>query len=316
MTSVQTAPAATATEFERRPLWGQIVVYIFIIGPILGLLFGIGLAIAGHGITWLDVGLAVVMYAISGHGITAGYHRLFTHGAFKANRPLKIGLAVAGSYAVEGSVIQWVADHRKHHKYADQPGDPHSPWRYGTSTKDIAKGLWWAHCGWLFDRDTEPNMDKYAPDLQADPDLVKINSWFPAFVLGSFFIPPIIAFAVTGGSWWAALTALVWASVVRILLLHHVTWSTNSICHMFGERPFKSRDKATNFWPLGLISMGESWHNMHHAEPTSPRMGVDRGQVDTGARLIWLFEKFGWATDVRWPKQSRIEAKRIIPTQD
>lgn len=297
---------------ERRSNVAQAVVYLFVIGPVVALIAAIVLAILGNGITWLDFGLAAFMYIVSVHGTTIGFHRYFTHKSFKANRPLKIALAVTGSLAVEGSVTEWVAQHRKHHQFADAEGDPHSPWRFGTSPMAVLKGLWWAQCGWLFDRRVADIVPKYAPDLQADKDIQKVTKHFGWIIAFSIAFPPLFAFAVTGGNWMAGLTALLWASFVRMLLVHHVTWSTNSICHMFGDRPFKSRDKATNFWPLALLTMGEAWHNLHHADPTSARMGVDRFQIDSSARLIWVFEKFGWATDVRWPSKARLDSKRAV----
>jgi stearoyl-CoA desaturase (delta-9 desaturase) len=236
---------------------------------------------------------------------------LFTHGGFKAKRWMRVTLAVAGSLAVEGPVIQWVADHRRHHAFADREGDPHSPWRFGASIAGLAKGLLFAHCGWLFSRQAS-NRDRFAPDLEADPDIVRVDRLFPVLTVASLVAPAVVGGLVTM-SWPGAATAFFWGSLVRIALLHHVTWSINSICHVYGDRPFATRggDRAANFWPLALLSMGESWHNSHHADPTCARHGVLRGQLDPSARLIWLFEKAGWLEDVRWPVLSRFQAKRI-----
>jgi stearoyl-CoA desaturase (delta-9 desaturase) len=280
------------------------MLYTFVILPFLAFLAAIPVA-WGWGLGWTDVILFVVFYYLSGLGITVGYHRLFTHGSFKANRPLRIAVAIAGSMAIEGPVIRWVADHRRHHAHSDRDGDPHSPWRYGTSTGALMKGLGWAHLGWMFD-ENHTNREKYAPDLMHDEDIRFVEKTFVLWLLLSLFLPPAIA-GLIHMSWTAALSAFFWASLVRVFLLHHVTWSINSICHMIGERPFQARDKSTNFWPLAILSFGESWHNMHHADPTAARHGVLRGQLDTSARIIWIFEKFGWATDVRWPKPERIE---------
>jgi len=258
--------------------------------------------------------LSAVFYAISGHGITVGFHRYFTHGSFKTGRPLRIALAIAGSLAVEGPVTRWVADHRRHHAYSDEEGDPHSPWRYGTSFGALCKGLWHAHIGWLFDVE-QTDQKRFAPDLLADSDIRLVNRLFPVWVAVSLGLP-----ALLGGAWAAAagesatsgaLTAFFWASVVRMAVLHHATWSINSICHAVGDRPFLTRDQSRNVWPLALISMGESWHNLHHADPTAARHGVDRWQVDTSAELIRGFEKLGWIRDVRWPSHSRLDARRV-----
>jgi stearoyl-CoA desaturase (delta-9 desaturase) len=162
---------------------------------------------------------------------------------------------------------------------------------------------------WLFNPEQTPQR-KYAPDLMKDRDIVKISRQFPLWVLVSLLLPPVLGFLLTW-SWQGALTAFFWGSLVRISLLHHVTWSVNSICHTIGERPFLSRDKSANVWWLAIPSMGESWHNLHHADPTAARHGVLKGQVDTSARIIWLMEKVGWVKDVRWPAKDRIESKLV-----
>ncbi len=288
----------------------QVALALFIGIPFLALLAAVPVA-WGWGLGWHDIVIALVMYAIAGHGITVGFHRHFTHGSFKANRGLKIALAVAGSMAIQGPVVRWVADHRRHHAFSDRDGDPHSPWRYGETIPALAKGLWWAHTGWLFDVEQTPRR-KYAPDLMADTDLQKVDRAFPLIVAGSMLLPALVG-GLWSMSWQGALTAFFWASLVRVSLLHHVTWSINSICHTIGERPFKSRDRSGNVWWLAVLSMGESWHNLHHADPTCARHGIEKGQVDSTARVIWAFEKLGWATDVRWPVAKRIDARRFTP---
>jgi stearoyl-CoA desaturase (delta-9 desaturase) len=261
----------------------------------------------GWGLTWTDLIIAVVMYAISGHGVTVGFHRLFTHSSFKAKRALRVVLAIAGSLAVQGPVIRWVADHRKHHRYSDRDGDPHSPWRYGETVPALMKGLWHAHIGWLYNAE-QTSQQQYAPDLLKDRAIVRVSRAFPYLVLVSLLLPAAVGGLVTW-SWQGVLTAFFWGSLVRIALLHHTTWSINSICHAVGERPFRSRDRSGNVWWLAVLSMGESWHNLHHSDPTSARHGVLRGQIDSSARIIWVFEKFGWVRDVRWPSRERIDMK-------
>jgi stearoyl-CoA desaturase (delta-9 desaturase) len=294
---------------EYRSTWEHVAFYLFTIVPFLALAGGIALAATWHSITLLDAGLAVVMYVITGLGVTVGYHRHFTHGSFKAKRPLRIALAIAGSLAIEGGILRWVADHRKHHRYSDGAGDPHSPWRFGTSPMAVLRGFWWAHTGWLFDRN-QVVKEKYAPDLAADPAMVRIHRLFPMWVAISLLLPPAVAYAVTGGSWRAAATEFLWASLVRVFLLHHVTYSINSVCHMMGRRPFRTRDRSTNVWPLAVLSFGESWHNLHHADPTCARHGALPRQVDSSARLIKWFERVGWVWDVRWPDEERLAARR------
>ncbi|MBV9592279.1 MAG: acyl-CoA desaturase [Actinobacteria bacterium] len=295
-----------ATEGRKRR-GEQLMLYVFVIVPFVAVLAAIPVA-WGWGLGWSDLVIAFVFYNVSGLGITVGYHRYFTHGSFKANRGLKIAMAVAGSLAVEGPVIRWVADHRRHHAFSDREGDPHSPWRYGESVPALARGLFFAHIGWLFDVE-HTNRQRFAPDLLADRDIVRVDRLFPVFTLVSVFAPALVGGLVTW-SWTGALSAFFWASLVRIWLLHHVTWSINSICHTIGERPFAARDKSANFWPLALLSFGESWHNMHHADPTAARHGVLRGQLDISARVIWTFEKLRWATEVRWPKPERLARLR------
>jgi stearoyl-CoA desaturase (delta-9 desaturase) len=282
----------------------QTALYIFVIVPFLALVAAIPF-VWGWGIGWTDLVLALVFYYVSGTGVTVGFHRYFTHGAFKANRALKIYLAIAGSLAIEGPVIRWVADHRRHHAFSDREGDPHSPWRFGESLSGLTKGFWYAHLGWLFDTE-QTNQDRYTPDLLADRDLVRIDRLFPLWVASTLIAPAVLG-GLISWSWAGALSAFFWASLVRVALLHHVTWSINSVCHMIGERPYSSRDKSANFWPLAILSFGESWHNSHHADPTCARHGVDRGQLDTSARIIWAFEKLGWVTAVRWPKRERFD---------
>jgi stearoyl-CoA desaturase (delta-9 desaturase) len=284
---------------------------VFVVAPFVALIAAVPIA-WGWGMSILDATMAVVGYVITGFGVTVGFHRHLTHGSFKARRPLRVALAVAGSLAVEGAPTEWVADHRRHHAFADREGDPHSPWRYGTSVTALAKGLLYAHCGWFFSQDLT-NRARFAPDLLADRAIRVVDRLFLPLVGLSVLAPAAIGGLVTG-SWLGALTGFFWGGLVRMALLHHVTWSINSICHVVGERPFTSKDRATNFWPLAILSFGESWHNSHHADPTGARHGVLPRQIDPSARLIWIFEKLGWAWDVRWPDAARLRARRATPT--
>jgi stearoyl-CoA desaturase (Delta-9 desaturase) len=208
-------------------------------------------------------------------------------------------------------VTQWVADHRRHHAFADREGDPHSPWRYGADLRGLAKGLCHAHVGWLLWREPS-NRERFAPDLLADPDIRRVDRYSLGLILVSL-LAPAAAGGLVSWSWLGLLTGLFWGGLVRIALLHHVTWSINSICHVVGSRPFRTRDRAANFWPLALLSFGESWHNSHHADPTCARHGVQRGQLDMSARLIWAFERLGWVHDVRWPKPHRRPDRPTAP---
>jgi stearoyl-CoA desaturase (Delta-9 desaturase) len=287
----------------RRGLGQHIGVYVFVTVPLVALIAAVPFA-WGWGLGWSDVVLATVFYMVSGLGVTVGYHRHFTHGSFKANRPLRIALAIAGSLAMQGPVIKWVADHRRHHAFSDKEGDPHSPWLYGTNARAVARGFWHSHMGWLFERDCT-NEERFTPDLLVDQDIRRIDRLFWLWSTLTLVVPALLGGLLTW-SWWGALTALFWAGLVRVALLHHVTWSINSICHMIGDQPFVARDRSRNVWPLAVLSFGESWHNLHHADPTCARHGVRRGQVDISARVIWALEKLGWARDVRWPTARRL----------
>jgi stearoyl-CoA desaturase (delta-9 desaturase) len=287
----------------RRPLGKHMVMAVFVLVPTIAAIAAVPLA-WGWGVSWLDLGLALVFYVISVLGVTVGYHRYFTHRGFKTGRVLRTALAIAGSLAMQGDVVTWVADHRRHHAFSDRDGDPHSPWLHGTGPLGLAKGLWHAHMGWLFSRD-ETNAVRFAPDLLADPDTARVSRQFPLWSVVSLGTPAMLD-GLLSLSWWGVFTGFFWAGLVRVAALVHVTWSINSICHMFGDRPFAGRDRATNFWPLAVLSFGESWHNLHHADPTSARHGVKRGQVDISARVIWVFEKLGLAWDVRWPTARRL----------
>jgi stearoyl-CoA desaturase (delta-9 desaturase) len=253
----------------------------------------------GHAVTLTDVVIGLVFYVITGFGITVGFHRLFTHSGFTPRRTLKIALAVVGSMAVEGSSTSWVATHRRHHMFSDSAGDPHSPHRYGDRGTALLRGLAFSHVGWLFVSDASCT-SRYAPDMLRDRDLQRIDRLFPVLALASLAIPFGIGFALSG-SFKGALTALLWAGLVRMALLHHVTWSVNSLCHTFGRRSEESTDRSTNLWPLAVVSLGDNWHNVHHAHPSWARHGARRGMVDPSAWLIRRFEQFGWATKVRWP---------------
>ena len=306
-TSPQVRGAKPLTE-GAQPTGVMVALWAFVVIPFLALIAAVPVAWGGW-LSWTDVAISVVCYLVSGLGVTVGFHRYLTHGSFKATRWLRIVLTVAGSMAVEGSAIQWVADHRRHHAYSDLEGDPHSPWRFGTGFWALTKGLFYAHVGWLFHREMS-NQARFAPDLLADKDVHRIDRMFP-LITATSLLAPTLAGGVITWSWQGALTAFFWAGLVRICLLHHVTWAINSVCHVYGERPFEMRegDRAANFWPLAVLSFGESWHNLHHADPTCARHGVLRGQIDMNARLIWIFEKFGWVRDVRWPRPERLAAK-------
>lgn len=300
----------TATETGARSLLGKTVLGVFVAVPFVGLVVGVPWAFATGWVTWLDLTMGAALYAVGVLGVTVGYHRLFTHRSFRAARGLRVSLAVAGSVAVEGRVIDWVADHRRHHASSDVDGDPHSPWLHGPGTWGLVKGLFHSHVGWLFV--TNPtSLERYAPDLIGDRDLERVNRWWP-FIAGlTFVIPAAVGAAVDG--WAGAARALLWAGLVRVAMVHHVTWSVNSVCHVWGRHPFLTRDRSGNVAWLSVLSGGESWHNYHHADPSSARHGVLPRQVDVSAAIIALFERAGWASHVHWPSQERVASKMVDP---
>jgi stearoyl-CoA desaturase (Delta-9 desaturase) len=292
---------------ERELRFQRRVTLLFTTGPLLGVVLAIAL-LWGTGISGLDLGLLVGLYAFTGFGITVGYHRLFTPRSFEAPAVLRGLFAVAGSMAVQGAIIEWVATHRRHHAYADEYGDPHSPHLVqDTGIRGVLKGLWHAHVGWM----VTPNgtvTSRWAPDLEDEELLVTVDRWFPLLTVATFLAPAVLGGLITG-SLWGAFTGFVWGGLVRVFLLHHVTWSINSICHFFGEQPFETRDEATNNWPLSLLSFGESWHNNHHAFPTSARHGLLRGQLDPSWRVIRTLEQLRLARNVRLPSARSIARK-------
>jgi stearoyl-CoA desaturase (delta-9 desaturase) len=262
-----------------------------------------------HGIGWFDLGLAAALYVVTGYGISLGFHRLFTHRSFRAHRWLRIGLAVAGSMAVEGSVTSWVAHHRRHHVFADQPGDPHSPVAAGPGLGHQLRALGHAHVGWLFSG-VQSDPERWSRDLLADRDMAAVAALTPLWMALSLLLPFGLGWAVTR-SVAGAFLALLWAGAVRIALLHHVTWGVNSLGHLFGKRPFATRDRSGNIGLLAALSFGDSWHNSHHAFPVMARHGCDRGQLDLSADLLRLFERLGWASGARWPTAGQLATRRL-----
>ncbi len=293
---------------ERAGAFQRLAVVLLAVLPLAGACFAV-VRLWSHGVGWLDLLLSLGWYLASGFGVTIGFHRLLTHRSFRARRWLKVSLTIAGSMAFEGSAISWVAQHRRHHVHSDRPGDPHSPLTYARpGVIGRARGLWYAHLGWLL-RKNRVDAQRWCPDLLADPDIVLVSALTPLWAAASLVLPFGMGWAFSG-SLFGGFLALVWAGLVRVLVLHHVTWSINSICHAFGRRPFRTPDESRNVPVLALLSLGESWHNAHHAFPALARHGVDAGQVDLSAALIALFERLHWASEVRWPTRELLVRRR------
>jgi len=248
---------------------------------------------------WTDLVLLVVLYFLTAFGITVGFHRLLTHRAFATYKPIEYLFAVVGSMAVEGPVIGWVTDHRRHHAHADEEGDPHSPHvGHGEGVLGALRGLWHAHLGWLVrDHPTALGAEKYAPDLLEDRGMRLISSVFPVLVVVGLAIPFALGWLMTG-ELVGGLTALVWAGLVRVFMVHHVTFSINSICHFFGRRRFETEDESTNVFWLALPTLGESWHHNHHAFPRSATHGLRWWEIDVGGLGIRAMRRLGLAWNV------------------
>lgn len=251
----------------------------------------------GRGFNWIDGGLLLGMYVLTALGITVGYHRLFTHRAFETNKAIQFLLAVLGSMAVEGPLLKWVAIHRRHHQHSDTGDDPHSPHDSGDGLLALFRGVWHAHMGWFFKPDS-PNLPHYVKDLHQSRLLRSASQLFPLWAILGLLIPAALGGLLTG-TWMGVLSGLLWGGLARIFLVHHVTWSINSICHLWGSRPFKTGDQSRNNFVFGALGLGEGWHNNHHAFPTSARFGLRWWQVDLGYWFICALASLGLASRVR-----------------
>jgi stearoyl-CoA desaturase (delta-9 desaturase) len=278
--------------------------------PVLAL-FVVGWQVWGDWLGYSDLIVFAIMYVLTGLGITVGFHRLFTHRSFRTTKAVRFVLAALGSAAIEGPVISWVADHRKHHAFSDQPGDPHSPHvEHGHGLKGALKGLLHAHVGWLFLHTHRGRKTRYAPDLLKDPVVSFVHRTFVWWVAAGLIAPFLLGWAI-GGTVSSGLTGMLWGGLMRMLVLHHVTYSINSLCHFFGKRPYDTGDESRNLAWLVPLSFGEAWHNGHHAFPTSARHGLGRRQFDPSALVISGLEKVGLAWDVVRISPERLESKRV-----
>ncbi len=257
-----------------------------------------------------DLVILAGMYVVTAIGITVGYHRMLTHRAFQTHKPVEYAFAAAGSMAVQGPVIDWVADHRKHHAHTDVEGDPHSP--HVGHGSGLA-GLWHAHVGWLFDSNGQADRRKYAPDLMDDGGMRRLNRGFPWLVGLSLLLPFAAGLALTG-TLVGGLTGLLWGGLVRIFFVHHITWSINSVCHFHGRRRFATDDESRNVWWLSVLSLGESWHHNHHAFPRSAYHGLRRWELDPSAVVIRAMKRLGLAWNVVAIAPERQQQKLASPS--
>jgi len=287
---------------------------VVVVVPFLGFLAAVSL-LWRDSVGWTNLAILAIGYGLTGLGVTVGFHRLLTHRAFKTRPAIRYLFAVLGSLAIEGPVITWVADHRKHHQFSDREGDPHSPHvGHGSGAIAVVRGLVHAHVGWMFSSAGRAYQRRYAPDLLDDRGLRIISRLFPLHVVASFLVPFAIGYALTGRVV-GGLTALLWGGLVRIFLLHHVTFSINSICHFWGKRRFRVADQSGNVSWLALLSFGEAWHHNHHAFPTSAFHGLKRWEIDPSGLVIAALEQVGLAWDVTRITRDRQLAKELSPSR-
>jgi len=266
----------------------------------------------GVAFDWVQLGIFVLMSTATALGVTVGYHRLATHKSFQTPAPIRYILAALGSAAVEGPVIEWAGTHRKHHQHSDDTGDPHSPnahggGSWGTGFRATMRGFFHAHVGWLF-AGRAKGLARYTKDLWADPVLAAVNRQFVLWVAAGLIVPAVLGGLLTM-SWMGALLGFLWGGLVRVLVVHHITWSVNSVCHLWGTRPFACGDHSRNNVIVGVLAFGEGWHNNHHAFPTSARHGLRWWELDLSYMFIKGLSLVGLAREIRLPPKERIQAK-------
>lgn len=263
-----------------------------------------------NGVTSTDIWLLVAFYLLTIMGITLGYHRLFSHRSFKAAAPVRVILAIAGMMAAQGSVIYWVSNHRRHHQYTDLPGDVHSPYIRDEGEMDIVTGFWHSHMGWTFNHKLT-NAVLYTKDIYRDAPVARANRLYYVWVLLGLALPALIG-GIMGG-WYGALTGFLWGGMVRMFLTYHFVNGIDSVTHIFGRQPFKSDDHSVNNALWALPTLGEGWHNNHHAFPSSAVFGFEWYQLDPGAWILYGLRRLGLVWDIQRPSEAMIAAKRREP---
>ncbi|MGI9515583.1 MAG: acyl-CoA desaturase [Pirellulaceae bacterium] len=298
-------------EFESASLQQKIVVALAVIGPFLGLVLAIVLAWQFGWISPLFLGMLIGGWLLTGLGITVGFHRMLTHRSFDTYDWVRLAWAGVGSLAIEGPPLAWCAVHRKHHQHSDQEGDPHSPHLHDGGLLNTLKGFWHAHTGWLFNSNwDDATVNKYVPDLINIRGMKSISRNYLWWILASLLIPAVLGGLLTL-SWNGVLLGFLWGGLARIFVTHHVTWSVNSICHIFGSRDYHSGDDSRNNVIFGILSHGEGWHNNHHAFPTSARHGLKWWQFDTSYLVIKVMGWLGLVWNIRTPSEKALEAKKV-----
>jgi stearoyl-CoA desaturase (delta-9 desaturase) len=310
LTAISVDDSSAATLHVQAPaaaLKVRVINFIAIVTPLIGLLAAC-IMLWGTAFSWTYLLLLVGMFIVTGLGITVGFHRLFTHRSFECPAWVRYAFGAMGSMAVEGPVLHWVAEHRRHHQYSDHDGDPHSPHGHGETWGDMLRGAWHSHVGWMFRRSSR-DLPRYVKDLRSDPVVCRINRQFGLWVLIGLLVPAILGGLLTM-SWIGVLLGFLWGGLARVFLVHHVTWSVNSICHLWGARPFEAHDHSRNNAIVGILALGEGWHNNHHAFPTSARHGLAWWQFDLSYMVIRTLKAVGLAWGVRIPDAERVQRKR------
>jgi stearoyl-CoA desaturase (Delta-9 desaturase) len=303
------AATAVGTVRSRTGLVSRLITLVAVLVPPIGLVVAL-VQLWGSGVRVVDVALLVGLYAAGGLGVTVGFHRLFSHRAFVAGPAVRTGLAVLGSITLQGPVTQWVTDHRKHHAFADRPGDPHSPHTSGGGVRGALAGFFHSHVGWMFVTKGMERGEIYGRDLFEDPLIRTIDRLYLVWVLVSLLVPFGVGWLVRG-TLGGAVEALAWGGLLRIFLFHHATFCVNSVCHLFGRRPYETRDRSRNNWVVAVVTFGEGWHNNHHGFPRSARLGLTPGQVDPGWWLVRALERAGLAVAVRTPRPGGAGGTRL-----
>jgi stearoyl-CoA desaturase (delta-9 desaturase) len=275
--------------------------------PFFGLFFA-AVSLWGWGFSWVDLGLLLPFYLLTALGITVGFHRLFTHRSFETLPAVELVLGILGSMAVQGPLFKWVAMHRRHHQYSDRPEDPHSPHQHAPGIVGLVRGLWHAHLGWLF-RPDPPDLDHYFKDLRQSRMLVLANALFPVWVIVGLAIPGVLGGVLTQ-TWNGAWTGFIWGGLVRVFVVHHVTWSINSVCHLWGRRPYRGVDESRDNVVFGILGLGEGWHHSHHTFPTSARHGLQWWQIDVSYWVIRGLALLGLAWNVKVPSRATQAAQK------
>jgi stearoyl-CoA desaturase (Delta-9 desaturase) len=291
-----------------RSIYQQLAIATVLV-PFLGCFVAIALS-PYFPISWIEIGLLLGLCALTTLGVEVGFHRYFSHGSFQTTKTVQAILVILGSMAAQGGVIYWVAHHRRHHQFTDAPNDPHSPHLHGDGMFAKLQGLWHAHVGWALEGEVTNSM-VFAKNLLRDPLICKLNQLHHIWVLLGLIIPAVLNGIVTG-TWRGALTGFLWGGLVRIFIGQQIIWSTNSVCHVFGRRPFKTGDRSTNNIWLAIPSWGQAWHNNHHAFQSSAITGLKWWQIDPGAWVIYLLQFAGLAWNIKVPTKEMQKSKEVV----